>query len=187
MRGSYRKAFPRFLPAPVCLEQKFLTLNDNADFTNQFPSLLVRLRINDQDLRNPRSGEVPFDLCCPSVKELISCRICNNCGLYFASVKSVKSHQTICKANQPALTANTFGKQLLSQRRRNTPVRVAARRQQERMVIWTSRLNDQHVDWFDEEEVSNIEVQEDDDDSGPPSNVIDIETHLQVPWMDAGE
>lgn len=38
------------------------------------------------------------------------------------------------------------------------PKRIAAIRQSERMVVWTSRLNAEHIDWFDSDEDDDNEV-----------------------------
>lgn len=183
MRGNYLNVAPRFLPAPLCIDQDTMATSDNSELSNEFSSLLLRLRINDGKFKNASSGEVPYDLCCPSVKELLSSRTCQNCGLYFASVKSVKSHKKSCQRAHSALNEEVFGQPLLTQRRNNRPVRIAARRQQERMVIWTSRLNDRHADWFDVEELANVDFEDAslEAEAENPS-VIDMDTHFNVPW-----
>lgn len=142
----------------------------------------MRLRINDVHFRNERSEEVPFDLCCPSVKELMPARTCDRCGLYFASVKSVKAHKRICAVPHPALN-DIFGLPILSQRRNTRPVRVAATRQKEKMIIWTSRINDEHADWFDEDELANVQTENTNDSDNVAGNeIIDLARHMNVPW-----
>lgn len=183
-RGTYCNIFPHFIPAPICLDPNTLIASDNLDLSNKFTSLLLRLRIDDSNFRNQRSGEVPFDLCCPSVKELIKTRTCVRCGVYFASVKSVKSHKRICRDPHPALN-ETFGQQLLMQRRNIRPVRVAATRQHEKMIILTSRINDEHADWFDDDELANIEIEDvpvSSDETERNETVFDLATHMNVPW-----
>ncbi len=183
MRGNYLNVVPRFLPAPLCIDQTALTATDNSDLSNEFCSLLLRLRINDEAFKTGASGEVPFDLCCPSVKELVPSRTCPKCGLYFASVKSVKCHKRACQRAHSALNDETFGQPLLTQRRNNRPVRIAARRQQERMVIWSSRLNDRHADWFDADELIGVQIEDATLDPEPERvSLVDMSQHFNVPW-----
>lgn len=187
MRGNYLNVAPRFIPAPLCIDQSTMAASDNSDLSNEFSSLLLRLRINDEKFKNGSSREVPYDICCPSVKELISSRTCQSCGMYFASVKSVKGHKKSCQQEQThsALNEETFGQPLLTQRRHNRPVRIAARRQQERMVLWSSRLNDRHADWFDEDELVNVDLEDVSlEEEAENPLIIDMNTHLNVPWED---
>ena len=76
----------------------------------------------------------------------------------------MKQHQKICKPLQPALI-NDPEVPFLTRRRVNRPVRVAASRGRERMTIWSSRLNDNHVDWFDEDDLSGVEIVEETNES----------------------
>lgn len=103
--------------------------------------------------------------------------------MYFASVKSVKSHKRSCQRIHSALNVEVIEQPLLLQRRHNRPVRVAARRQQERMVIWSSRLNDRHADWFDVDELIGVEVEDASLEPEPErANIIELAAHLNVPW-----
>lgn len=168
------------------MDPKTLTADDNSNLLNKFPNLLLRLRINDIHLRNSQNGEMPFDLCCPSVRELLPARTCNLCGMYFASVKSVKSHKRICTNAHSALN-EVFGQPILSQRLNSRPVRVAATRAQEKMIIWTSRLDDVHADWFGEEELVNVETDEinmEPEETLSIGPVIDLSRHMFIPWED---
>jgi len=68
--------------------------------------------------------------------------------------------------------------------RRIQPIRIAARRQKEKMVIWRSRLQDEHVDWFDNEEV---EEQDETTDSTVIHDflpLIDIDQYMEQVWED---
>lgn len=185
MKSTYRQVFRRFVPAPLHLDQKTLVASSNND-CGGFSSLLLRMTLNDVQFQNPVNKEVPFDISCPSVSELIPSRTCSICGMYFASVKSVKAHKRQCVAPHSALNASEFGKPILQQRRIRRPVRVAAQRQEEKMVIWSSRLNDQHVDWFDDEDLVDVEVEENPETSENDAiNVIDLASHQQIPWENA--
>lgn len=183
MRSNYLNVLPRFLPAPLGIDQSAMAANDNADLSNQFSSLLLRLRINDDQFKSGESGEVPYDICCPSVKELVPSRTCPRCGMYFASVKSVKCHKKSCQQVHSALNDEAFGQPILTQRRHNRPVRIAARRQQERMVIWSSRLNDRHADWFDADDLIGVEVEDTSLNPEPErASIVDMSVHFNVPW-----
>lgn len=43
--------------------------------------------------------------------------------------------------------------------RSSRPKRLAAIRQREKMVIWCSKLNAEHVDWFDDASDNEVDVQ----------------------------
>lgn len=82
-----------------------------------------------------------------------------------------KSHTTK-PAVQPAPADNT---------RLVRPQRLAARRQKEKMVVWTSRLNDEHCDWFDENEIDFDQEFE----TQPGENVmplIHLDDYMQNVW-----
>jgi hypothetical protein len=55
------------------------------------------------------------------------------------------------------------------------------------MIIWTSRLNDKHVDWFDEDEVelgidqdTNVSVE---NDTSVIIPVIEMDDYMQPIWQ----
>ena len=150
--------------------------------SNNFTSLFFRLQLNVDQFRNPNNGEVPYDVCCPSIRELLASRTCSRCGNYFASAKNLKLHKKACSAAHSALNVDSNGSFLL-QRRENRPVRLAARRQRERMIVWTSRLNDEHIEWVDEDDLQGVEVEESEASSIIQSIVErSISEHLNVPW-----
>lgn len=179
-RSSYFKLLKQFLPAPICLTQNDgLLISDNSDEINEFTSLFLRLALDDSNLKVGGINEVPFDICCPSLKDLISARTCDLCGIYHATKKSLVVHRSMCKkshttkpAVQPAPADNT---------RLVRPQRLAARRQKEKMVVWTSRLNDEHCDWFDENEIDFDQEFE----TQPGENVmplIHLDDYMQNVW-----
>lgn len=67
------------------------------------------------------------------------------------------------------------------------PKRLAAVRQAEKMVVWSSRLNAEHVDWFDEddEETSvgqmTLPSSENDHNTIP---IIDLEKRMSLQWQE---
>lgn len=112
--------------------------------------------------------EVPFDLACPSLKELIGCRVCKGCDVYFSTTKSLKEHQRWC-----------LKKDVCVETKRIRPKRVAAVRQNEKLIVWTSRLNDEHADWVDNDYVDNTGVHEEEYNQGTTDNQI-LSELLQV-------
>jgi len=171
------------MPAPLCVDQSMgLLAHNNEESENDFVGLLLRMRINDYSLR--KGQEVPFDTCCPSVQELIPSRTCKNCSLYHSSVKNLKAHQKICRrAKAVSSESVAVSTSTLNSRRIQRPVRVAAQRQREKMVIWTTRLNDYHVDWFDQDEVESVEIiWTDSNISDSDIPYVDLSSHLEVVW-----
>lgn len=102
--------------------------------------------VKDKHFRIEQMQEVPFECCCPSLKEVVSSRTFK-CGQYHgkrpllcisgrASTKQPSSvHETSNKGQEPSTV-------------KIKPERLAAMRKIERMVIWTSRLIS-NIDWFD--------------------------------------
>jgi hypothetical protein len=133
--------------------------------------------------------ELPFDYCCPSLQDLLGSRTCEKCGIYHATKKSLIAHRRICKINgaetdTPHSTLNGTQSAIC---KRVRPLRVAAQRQKEKMIIWTSRLNDKHVDWFDEDEVelgidqdTNVSVE---NDTSVIIPVIEMDDYMQPIWQ----
>ena len=67
----------------------------------KYPSMFVRKAMTKAIL--PRSAAkypsgLPYDFACPSLQEKLPSRTCKNCGHYFASMKSLKSHNSTCTA-----------------------------------------------------------------------------------------
>lgn len=79
--------------------------------------------------------------------------------MYFGTIKSLTLHLRICRKNHAESNTGS-NKSLLLQRKNNRPVREAANRGNERMILWTSRLNEIHVDWFDTDELEHVVVEQ---------------------------
>ena len=156
-RSSYFRVIPeRFLPPPLPLVQgeNGLEIADrNGDTsTHKFPSLFVRRSIQVEEML-PRSGMVfkimPYDLFCPSVQSSLVDRVCKICHLYFASLVMLRQHASQLK-------------QVVVPTKKVRPLRVAARRQRELMVVIAREENRKSVDWMEEEDLNmdGIQVQE---------------------------
>ena len=101
-------------------------------------------------------------------------RVCSGWGLYFASVKSLKSHKSVCNANRQTIAIADLHKVC--------PLRVAARRGKEIMCLVQYKENEE-FEWHDEEDVKAIgNVPQQSVESGTP--VISISNEAQVIWMD---
>ena len=70
---------------------------------------------------------------------------CAVCGIYHASVKSAQNHQRDCrrKGPQPPQAVAPLQPEV-----RQRPVRIAARRQREMMVILRDHLNSETAEWL---------------------------------------
>lgn len=127
---------------------------------------------------------VPFDMCCPSIKEILSSRKCKQCNLYHSSQRSLKGHLKTCDGRaQQNSAAQDLPPPFLAARTRDRPVRIAAQRAGEVLTIWTSRINDQHIDWFDAEDMAGIPVEH--NQNGTELDVlpvIDMETYMRKQW-----
>lgn len=165
------------------MDDDSLNARHNDDAYNVFPSLLLRLRLNDLALRN-RSNEVPYEYCCPYVKELRSSRTCPQCEVYFASVKSIKEHKRICNQLAPDGEMDQFGTSSLRNRSNRRPVRVAARRGNQMLTLWTNRLNDLHSDWMDNDELQDQVVEEIEPNPSVNGNLLDMNKYMETPWED---
>ena len=139
-RSSYfRVILERFLPPPLPLVQgeNGLEIADrNGDTsTHKIPSLFVRRSIQVEEML-PRSGMVfkimPYDLFCPSVQSSLVDRVCKICHLYFASLVMLQQHASQLK-------------QVVVPTKKVRPLRVAARRQRELMVVIAREENGKSV------------------------------------------
>jgi hypothetical protein len=140
----------------------------------------MRLGLNLQDYNQGIIKETPFDLCCPSIQSMIAQRSCKNCGLYHSSIKSLKKHFKICRVQKPYLHPTLDDTNPIKENRR--PVRIAAQRQKEKMVIWKSRLDDEHVDWFDDDDEIQCEQNIDHQPQEQTIPVFDIAEHMNNIW-----
>jgi len=177
-RSSYSLLFPeRFLPPPVPLMQtpdglRAPDYSTDADHSI-FPSLFLLKSVHPSML--PRSVAsfklLPYDAYCPSVQSQLVRRMCSKCGLYHASLASLNAHLKQCGVAQQAV--------------RVRPVRLAARRQRELMVV-IAHNEDEDVEWLDEDMVdvtglAEIQKQVDTAKCGQ-IKVVDTTARLTSPW-----
>jgi len=142
-----------------------------------FPSLFIQLATPSSVL--PRSvlgfKSVPYDAYCPSLQAVVGRRVCKKCGLYHASIVSLKSHQRVCGVEDAIPTL------------RVRPVRVAARRQRELMAVIAFQEHED-VEWIDEEFVDTAGMTVPADSVNKrqsiPNPIINTADHLAVPWTD---
>lgn len=129
-----------FLPPPVPLEQTSdgLKAPEPDSQASKFMSLFLALVVNQGVLPRCLAGyrSLPFDAYCPSVQSMLMRRICKKCGLYHASLSSLKAHTGMCGVEQIIP--------------RTRPVRLTARRQRELMAIIACD-NVEDAEWIDEE------------------------------------
>jgi hypothetical protein len=90
---------------------------------------------------------LPYDYACPSQQTILTRRCCSECGLYHASLKSLKQHNLGSHKRMTAVE-------------RCRPVRIAARRQRELMCVLKRNLldEDEEIEWLSEDEVDSSGV-----------------------------
>jgi len=107
------------------------------------------------------------------MQKVLSERICKTCGQYFVSIVMLRNHVKTHK-HQP------------SQTKLVRPVRVAARRQQEMMVIIANAENVKSAEWQDED---NLDISEmiipEKRCTGSGMPVYTIAEHFSSPWENA--
>ncbi|KAJ8687960.1 hypothetical protein QAD02_024398 [Eretmocerus hayati] len=171
----------RFLPPPIPVKQSSSQLHIPAFDENnkEFCPLLLRLALNIQP-HDERFSEAPYDLYCPSVQSQLANRICETCGLYFASVKSVTSHRKIHRRSGVGERAQE----------KIIPTRILSRRENfgENEVLC---LHDNYgtgvdvVEWFAEEDVDTCSVTISPDLENPALPVIqNLVDWMRSPWSD---
>uniref|UniRef100_UPI00358F8CD5 uncharacterized protein n=1 Tax=Myxine glutinosa TaxID=7769 RepID=UPI00358F8CD5 len=143
----------RFLPPPLPLLQTEDGLQCCPDDGNaQFPSLFVHLVIGNGVIparaKKKFAKGLPYDFACRSLQNELQRRICGNCGLYHASIKSVSAHSCICREKSSPTMPTTL--QIAVQRVR--PQRVVAKRQRELMCV-IRYMETEELEWFDEDVV----------------------------------
>lgn len=185
-RSSYFSVIPsRFMPPPIPLLQTpdGLKAPERSEFHNhKFSSLFLALNllpsIHSLLPRSTRSFKViPYDLYNPTVQSQLFDRICKKCSLYFASKVMLKTHMITHSANDNLAVVNT----------RVQPIRVAARRQRELMVIISQQENGmEDAEWIDEEHVDIPEGVSVPSNRSNDSNlpIVTIEDHFSNPWED---
>jgi hypothetical protein len=131
-----------FFPAPLMVTNtrglKVTVIEENA---SNFLSLFQRLAMNVSHPQWSKKSCVPYDICCPTIKDAIEKRTCNICDLYLPSQVMVLAHKV---AMHPRVKVYPI--------QRTRPIRVAATRQRELMAIIASgEMED--VEWIDESHV----------------------------------
>lgn len=185
-RSSYFQFVPtRFMPGPIPLSQTDdgVKAPERSDFERHlFPPLSIQLHLSRELL--PRSTRVfkalPYDLYNPSVQSELIGRICKCCNLYFASKVMLKNHMQIHKTEK---SASHLSAEIPT---RTRPVRVAAKRQRELMVIIAQSENGpEDAEWIDEDnldltgEVPGYPVEENKD---TPIPICSLDDHFSSPW-----
>jgi len=127
-RSAIKNVLPDgFMPAPFAVTNiDGLKPADGDDPQCRFMSLFQRMSVNLLP-GNSSMSKMPYDTCCPTVKNQITSRTCNICKMYFPSQLMVYDHK---KAIHPRIKANAVPK--------TRPLRIAARRQRELMAIIAS-------------------------------------------------
>jgi hypothetical protein len=154
-RSSLHQLLPgRFLPNPVPAKHNndgFVACNTESNAT--FLPLFVNLQLNSHVQKEEMGAFVipPYDLHCPSVQPQLVKRCCSVCGIYHASVKSALIHAKVHRGRL-ALIPDELPKK--------RPVRVAARRQREMMVVLRDHLNNESAEWLDVAELDLDHMQE---------------------------
>ncbi|XP_042896686.1 uncharacterized protein [Parasteatoda tepidariorum] len=174
-RSSILKLVPnRFLSAPVPIAQTDDGLDINQP-RGTFPSLFLSQTLEPivkaavkQKIGLNSITEIPYDAACPSVEGDIKRKICPTCGIYFASLTCLKDHKKICKS---PLQINKV-----------RPVRVAARREKELLVILRNQESEDHAEWIEDDLVDeeNLNFSSVADESN--AELVSLEKHLECPW-----
>jgi hypothetical protein len=117
----------------------------------------------------------PYDLHCPSVQPQLVKRCCSVCGIYHASVKSAVNHGKVHRRTSLAVIPQELEKK--------RPVRVAARRQREMMVVLRDHLNNESAEWLDVDEI-DLDRQEPEQQTLAAMPVIDNiqQWAAKIPW-----
>ena len=149
----------RFLPPPLPLLQTEDGLTCRANDVNAgFPSLFLQMLLGNDvippGMKRRYAKGVPYDFSCPTLQTERK-RICEKCGLYHASIKSMKAHHRQCD------DGTTTGPVHQAPVARIRPQRVAARQQRELMCLIT-RMDNEEFEWLDEDDVDTegIEISE---------------------------
>ena len=80
---------------------------------------------------------------CPSIQFKLSERVCKNCRLYFASIKSVLEHKKIHKKDSNSAA-------------RVHSVYVLRRRDNEALCVLHDDMVNKHAEWIDVEELDTV-------------------------------
>lgn len=181
-RSSYFHVFTGFIPAPLYVTQKNgIKVTNDYDEEIKFSSLSLRMMLKDDHFKVGPINEIPFDICCPSLKELVPSRTCN-CGLYHGTKKSLNEHQRVCKNGKNCRKGK---EQQIHVRAK----RIVLQRQQEKMVIWASNMNNTeelHVDWFDENDEEITDFKDNIENTNPQEQnlpLIKLDDYMSNAWV----
>lgn len=180
-RSSLHQLLPeRFLPNPVPAKHNNEGLVEcNTESNATFLPLFVNLQLNKHVQKEEVGAFVipPYDLHCPSVQPQLVKRCCSVCGIYHASVKSAVNHGQMHRRTSVVIPPELEKKR---------PVRVAARRQREMMVVLRDHLNNELAEWLDEEEI-DFDHQEPEQQTLATMPLIDNiqQWAANIPWQDA--
>lgn len=185
VRCDLRHLLPgRFLLNPVPVKHSGQAIvTSNADVPIFLP-LFVNVQLNNV-IQQEKIGNFvvpPYDLHCPSVEPHLSKRCCSVCGLYHASVKSALSHSRDCHRTTAPSTV------IAAQPEKKRPVRIAARRQREMMVVLRDHLNGETAEWVDTEEIDTDHLENESSNSKQGATAVpvidNIEQWTNTPWQD---
>ncbi|KAK3919263.1 Mitogen-activated protein kinase kinase kinase [Frankliniella fusca] len=158
--------YQRFLPAPFPFCQDPFGIPEDSSEA-KFPAFLIRQSLS---LRpdSYKYKEIPYDLYCPSVRDEIDGRTCQDCGLYFNSKTSLQAHRRDLHSKG------------LDPSARVRPLNVLARRPGEYLC---RLLGDSDAEWIDVESIDDpgysVETENASDEGAPIIN------NLQT-WMENG-
>ncbi|KAK3928620.1 Methionine--tRNA ligase [Frankliniella fusca] len=158
--------YQRFLPAPFPFCQDPFGFPEDSSEA-KFPAFLIRQSLS---LRpdSYKYKEIPYDLYCPSVRDEIDGRTCQDCGLYSNSKTSLQAHRRDLHSKG------------LDPSARVRPLNVLARRPGEYLC---RLLGDSDAEWIDVESIDDpgysVETENASDEGAPIIN------NLQT-WMENG-
>lgn len=183
MRSSLQEILPDgFIPAPVPVTNAS-GLNVTNGPIKKFLPLFMRIAFR---------GEVenaPYDKYCPSVKDDVKKRTCDTCGIYFPSVVMLHSHQRDSHRTKPTEAVQykvirhfkiptyfllRFLLIMLFMQVR--PIRIAARRQRELMILMNKEDSEE---WMDEEFVDCRDITIPKNDTNPAVPILSDDPN---PW-----
>lgn len=160
----------RFLPPPHPITQVdgHLTIPDFKEHDGKsFAPFLIRHCLPIQPLNAFIS--TPYDLYCPSVRDVLEKRCCSTCGIYFASSTRAAEHRRSAHI-APAKQARMF--------RKVRPTRIVTRRANELLCASANGL-----EWLDQNEVEGSDdFTENHMDMLVP--IVSLETVHDSPWTE---
>ncbi|XP_062560330.1 uncharacterized protein LOC134224782 [Armigeres subalbatus] len=148
LRSNILNILPdRFLPSPCPLIQTSdgLLIPDvkNVKPTDQFLPLFQNLALKIGRPTPSKTNVVPYDMFCPSVLADLPARICDVCGLYFASKKSVDHHSKAVHGNARQ-RRNEGSRSICAKGRRGKEILC---------LVQDNQTGGEDVEWMDETDV----------------------------------